>query len=504
MRIVKGMERFAKGKIFPESKSKNTCVIYTRVSTKEQAENNLSLETQRKACEDYSKKHNYKVMAYFGGTYESAKNDEREEFNNMLSFVNKSREKISYIIVFSIDRFSRSGANAIYITEQLKKQGISVISVMQPTDVTTPSGILQQNIQFIFSEYDNQLRREKTITGMRNKFLKGEWCVKPPKGYDIIVINGKRSIVVNKEGELIRKAFLWLYYEKLPQSEILIKLEALGFKTSKQNLSRMFRNPFYCGLISITTLQGKIVVGKHEKLISQELFLLVNDLLDKHPFRGTFITDDTEYPLKRFVKCHKCKSKLTAYIVLDKKLYYYKCPTKGCSNNKSAIEMHNSFSSILNNVEFDEHKYPRIKNEFAQHFISIDRLGRKDERACKLNIGKLKGKLELLEERLVLKEITKEQFRKYSDKISKEIEQANQQYDKIKAGLIPEEEKERLRNGLFKNLAHLWLSSNLEKKRIVQWLIFPEGVFYDKTTNRLIFEKIGKGFYLSEPVKTDS
>jgi len=159
-----------------------------------------------------------------GRKYKHAKNDEREEFNNMLSFVKKSREKISYIIVFSIDRFSRSGANAIYITEQLKKQGISVISVMQPTDVTTPSGILQQNIQFIFSEYDNQLRREKTITGMRNKFLKGEWCVKPPKGYDIVTINGKRSIVINKEGELIRKAFLWLYYEKLPQSEILMKL----------------------------------------------------------------------------------------------------------------------------------------------------------------------------------------------------------------------------------------------------------------------------------------
>lgn len=132
-------------------------------------------------------------MAYFGGTYESAKNDERKEFNNMLSFVNKSRTKVAYIIVFSMDGFSRSGTNAIYIAEQLKKKGISLISIVQPTDVSTPSEILQQNIQFIFSEYDNQLRREKTISGMKNKLLKGEWCMKPPRGYDIITINRNRS-----------------------------------------------------------------------------------------------------------------------------------------------------------------------------------------------------------------------------------------------------------------------------------------------------------------------
>ena len=48
-------------------------VIYTRVSTKEQADNNLSLKTQRKVCEQYAAKQGYNVLSYFGGTYESAK-----------------------------------------------------------------------------------------------------------------------------------------------------------------------------------------------------------------------------------------------------------------------------------------------------------------------------------------------------------------------------------------------------------------------------------------------
>jgi site-specific DNA recombinase len=145
-------QTFGKGRTKQAADTRN-CVIYTRVSTKEQADNNMSLETQKKACELYAKKSGYQIMGCFGGTYESAKTDERKHFNAMLAFVKKSKERISHIIVYSVDRFSRSGANAIYIAEKLKKEGVSVFAISQPTDSTTASGSLQQNIQFIFSEY---------------------------------------------------------------------------------------------------------------------------------------------------------------------------------------------------------------------------------------------------------------------------------------------------------------------------------------------------------------
>ena len=58
-------------------------MIYTRVSTKEQADNNMSLAVQRKICDEYAMKTKLEVMAFFGGTYESAKTDEREEFKRV-------------------------------------------------------------------------------------------------------------------------------------------------------------------------------------------------------------------------------------------------------------------------------------------------------------------------------------------------------------------------------------------------------------------------------------
>ena len=57
MTKLKSFDQFAKGKLI-EPKKNNRCVIYTRVSTKEQAENNMSLDTQRKACEQYVRRYN--------------------------------------------------------------------------------------------------------------------------------------------------------------------------------------------------------------------------------------------------------------------------------------------------------------------------------------------------------------------------------------------------------------------------------------------------------------
>ena len=100
----------------------NKAVIYTRVSTKEQAENNASLQTQKKYCQDFAKKKGLIVLDYFGGTFESAKSDERKEFQRMLSYVKRNKE-VDTIIVYSYDRFSRTGPNGAYISQQLLKNG---------------------------------------------------------------------------------------------------------------------------------------------------------------------------------------------------------------------------------------------------------------------------------------------------------------------------------------------------------------------------------------------
>jgi DNA invertase Pin-like site-specific DNA recombinase len=81
------------------SKDKKTAVIYTRVSSKEQADKNLSLDFQRKTIEEYAGRNGFTIAATFGGTYESAKTAGRKEFARMLEYVKRSRGAVSHILV---------------------------------------------------------------------------------------------------------------------------------------------------------------------------------------------------------------------------------------------------------------------------------------------------------------------------------------------------------------------------------------------------------------------
>lgn len=152
--------------------TKNEVVIYTRVSGSQQ-EDNTSLESQKIQCAQYANRLNLDLKEYFEGTYESVKTDDRKQFQKRTSYVKKKR--ITFINVFSIDRFSGAGTSAITIVEELKKNGISTLSVIQPIDVETSIGMFFQNLNLLFSIYDNDQRRDKTIMETHQRLLNGYW-----------------------------------------------------------------------------------------------------------------------------------------------------------------------------------------------------------------------------------------------------------------------------------------------------------------------------------------
>lgn len=102
------IKNFAKGsKCKEDAKRANNAIIYTRVSSSEQVDGQ-SLEVQLDKCREYAQSHSMKVLAEFGGTYESAKSDkERKEFNRMLDFIKRSNRKgsqepINVVIVLAL------------------------------------------------------------------------------------------------------------------------------------------------------------------------------------------------------------------------------------------------------------------------------------------------------------------------------------------------------------------------------------------------------------------
>jgi site-specific DNA recombinase len=394
-------------------------VVYTRVSSKEQRDNNLSLEFQMKAIVDYAGRNDIKLVEKFGGTFESAKTDGRKEFERMLNYIRSQKGAISHVLVYTISRFSRTGGAAIKLAEDLLNDyGVQVLAVTQPTDTSTSSGQFQQNIQFLFAHWDNQQRKQATSAGTKEKLEQGIWCLKPPLGYEAVRIQGERKIIINKTGEHLRRAFYWKL-QGLKNQDILERLRALGVKMFKAKLSDTFSNPFYCGIIVNKMLNGRAIKGVHPALISEREFLEVNEI--RQSAGGKFgvyhCTENDMLPLKVFVKCDKCGNAYTGYVVKKKNLYYYKCRTIGCKCNQNANRLNDQFLAYLRRYSLKEELVAPLQHYMQQIFVERNKSGFEQLAELKRNLEEVQKDIDNMEESFhVKKKMDEETYMNFKPK----------------------------------------------------------------------------------------
>ncbi len=505
------IKSFAKGdaeKANKKSKSQKA-VIYTRVSSKEQVDN-MSLETQLKFCNEFAKRYSYEVCGHFGGTYESAMSDERKEFVRMITFVKKSKEKIAYIIVYSLERFSRTGDNAIWLSRQLRELGVTIISVTQPIDTSNPSGVLQQNILFLFGQYDNDLRRQKCVAGMKEKLLKGEWLGVAPIGYkyDRSGSFKEQTIIFNCDAPLIKKAFV-MKLHGASNVEISETITNKGLRLTVKRLTETLRNPFYCGYVSHNLLDGELVKGKHPALISEEMFLQVNDILKKNAQGYKWKEENESLPLRKFIKCADCGNPFTGY--LRKKIlkngkvlhfHYYKCNTKACKCNRSNQLMHDKFGELLNQYQLDKNLIPVIKKQLEITWNNLVNSSTSDSKSMIAKISDLKDRLEKVEDRFAVGEIDRLIYEKASGKLKAEIKQISEELEKSNFNLS--NPSELIEKGVVfaSDLANCWLNGDYEERQMVQNILFPEGIIYDKENDAYRTSSVNKVIELIAELST--
>ena len=467
-------------------------IKYTRVSGKKQFDTNESIENQNKTIEEFAKRFGLQIVAGFGATYESAKTDERKEFQRMIEFCKRSKGKISTILVYKMTRFSRTGGKAISIADELRnKYGIHIIAVTEPIDTSNSNGVLFQEMQLIFAKWDNVQRQQVTHDGLKRKYEQGEWCIPAPIGYDTVKINGERKIILNDYGKKLRKAWEWKL-EGYKNEEIIVMLEKIGIKTYKQRLYKIFKNPLYCGLIAHGILDGKVVEGKHEPMVSKETFFKVNDIrLSSTKYGVPHKRENEGVPLKVFLKCSDCNEPLTGYIVKKKNLYYYKCRKVGCKCNKSAKEMHKLFLEELGKYQVKESLIDAIiwKLEFDYNEANKDNAGM-ETRFVKQMEELENGMFGLEEKYHVKEEMTREVFDRLMAKLIGEKERISKELSKLGIMISNLSDKLKQATNFCLNLTSLWMQSGLNLREKLQKLIFPEGLFYDKNLQAFRTTKI--------------
>ncbi|MFC2111261.1 recombinase family protein [Bacteroidota bacterium] len=448
-----------------------------------------------KYCQDHTVKKDLHVVEYFGGTYESAKSDERKEFQRMLTYL-KRNKNISYIIVYSYDRFSRTGANAAYISSNLKDQGIHVISVQQECDTSKPSGVFQQNLYYMFSQFDNEQRRDKSVTGMKEKIKQGYWVWTTPKGYTNTnkgQTADKANYVLNEKGKMISKAFQWVNKYEWTLERVAEETRKRGLHISSKRLSDYLRNPFYAGLIVSTLIPGEVFNGKQQKAVSPKVFLQVNDILNGMKKSQKGIKKQKtheEVPLKGLLYCDICGRRLTAYRASKNKEFYYKCQTVGCSNNNRADNIHNGFEEVLSYFQVDKKHIDPLKDMMSRIFYKLNHDVEEKRQNYTTTLAEIETKKEKLEHKYIFEGLDRAVYQKY-------LKQLNEEKDiilkELENPLVKLSNLDELVNFSIKtstNLLSLWGSQNYDDKRTLVNLIFPEGIRYNKENEQYRTERV--------------
>ena len=303
----------------------NRAVVYARFSSDNQRDE--SIDAQLRAINEYADKNNIKIVNQFIDRAKSATSDKRPEFQNMIKFCEADTTGISMVIVHKLDRFSRDKYDSAMYKQKLKVKGIRVVSVLENLDNSPESLILESVIEGMAQYYSANLAREvakgQRENGLRAMHNGGD----APLGYD--VTNDKRY-AINKEEAQAVKIIFDMYVNGYSYSNIIDKLNDLGYKTKRGNkfgknsLHGILSNEKYTGVYVFNKTQRKGINGKRNghkqksedeiikveggmpQIIGKDIFIQAQEMMQKRKKAPGSHKAITLYLLTGIIKCGEC------------------------------------------------------------------------------------------------------------------------------------------------------------------------------------------------------
>lgn len=271
------------------------CAIYTRKSSDEGLDQCFnSLDAQREACEAYirSQKHEgWKVLpAHYDDSGASGGNMERAALRKLLEEIDAGR--VDMVVVYKIDRLTRSLADFAKLVERLEAAGASFVSVTQQFNTSTSMGRLTLNVLLSFAQFEREVTAERIRDKIAASKKKGLWMGGlVPLGYD----KGDDGLVINgQEAETVRSLFE-SYLEYGNVRDLKQHADRIGFLTktrilqsgeivegrpfTRGRLYHLLSNPIYIGKIQHKRDQYE---GVHEAIIDEALWNEVQERLRKN------------------------------------------------------------------------------------------------------------------------------------------------------------------------------------------------------------------------------
>lgn len=287
--------------------------LYARVSTEQQVEN-YSIPLQKERIKAFCVSKGWtEITEYIDGGY-SGSNLNRPALQQLQKDI--ENKKINAVIVYRLDRLSRSQRDTLYLIEEMfLPNNVEFISISETIDTSTPFGRAMIGVMSVFAQLERETITERLRSG-RLKMVKDEglWA----GGSDFIPYGYTRhprgKLVLNeREGEHIKRIFeeyvILKSYIKVQQ-----KLEKEEFEPlPKHRIIKLLKNRLYVGEVSFA---GEWFKGSHEPIISQELFDQVQATIQDN--KGTYSTNTKNKVFTKKVFCGKCGEEYRPNLVKTK------------------------------------------------------------------------------------------------------------------------------------------------------------------------------------------
>ena len=319
------------------------CAIYTRKSTEEGLQQEFnSLDAQREASEAFiasQKNEGWQVITdHFDDGGYTGGNMDRPALKRLLAAV--EARSIDCIVVYKVDRLSRSLLDFARIIEVLDRNGVSFVAVTQQFNTTSSLGRLTLNILLSFAQFEREIISERTRDKMSAARRKGKWIGgHPVLGYDIDS-KGGRIIVNPAEAEQVRKIF-GLYTAKGSTLPVLQETQRIGLVTkrwttedgnvrggkpfTRGSLHATLTNVLYTGMVDH---KGVLYAGEHDRIIDQDTWDRVHEILQRNGNdKGASVRNKLGALLRGLLFCVPCGAPMMhTYTMRKSKRYrYYVC-----------------------------------------------------------------------------------------------------------------------------------------------------------------------------------
>lgn len=343
--------------------------LYARKSTESDEKQALSIESQINEMLAIAERENLEIVAVRREAHSAKESCQRPVFQEILEDIRRGR--LNAILTWAPDRLSRNAGDLGALVDLIDQKQLVEIRTYGQRFTNSPNEKFLLMILCSQAKLENDNKSLNVKRGLKTRCEMGLWPAPAPTGYLNEKTEGRKGYVMvdPERAPIIRKMYEKVAYEKWSGRRIYhwLKFE-LNFKTASGNknltLSNIYlilQNTFYYGEFEYPRKSGNWYSGKHQPIVTKELFQMVQEQMRTHVIK----VNDKEFAFTKLITCGLCGSGICADEKFKKqkngnihRYCYYGCTKSRDKNCKSGYISEDSlfkeFEKLIDQVDVDE------------------------------------------------------------------------------------------------------------------------------------------------------